>query len=82
MQANSYLISFVMSNPTQNQPEVHRSYSIAQRTQYLVITIYIHIFVYICIVVFLPGISHEQRILVGDSSWGLKESDTTEQLRL
>ena len=30
--------------------------------------------------VFLPGESHGQRSLVGYSSWGLKESDTTEQL--
>ena len=30
--------------------------------------------------VFLPGESHEQRRLVGYSSWGQKESDTTEQL--
>ena len=28
--------------------------------------------------VFLPGESHGQRRLVGDSSWGLKESDMTE----
>ena len=28
--------------------------------------------------VFLPGISHEQRSLVGYSPWGHKESDTTE----
>ena len=28
----------------------------------------------------LPGESHGQRSLVGYSSWGLKESDTTEQL--
>ena len=30
--------------------------------------------------VFLPGISHGQRSLVGYSPWGRKESDTTEQL--
>ena len=30
--------------------------------------------------VFLPGESHGQRSLVGYSSWGRKESDTTEQL--
>ena len=30
--------------------------------------------------VFLPGKSHGQRILVGDSPWGRKESDTTEWL--
>ena len=30
--------------------------------------------------VFLPGEFHGQRSLVGDSSWGLKESDMTEQL--
>ena len=30
--------------------------------------------------VFLPGESHGQRSLVGYSLWGLKESDTTEQL--
>ena len=30
--------------------------------------------------VFLPGKSHGQRSLVGYSSWGHKESDTTEQL--
>ena len=30
--------------------------------------------------VFLPEKSHGQRSLVGYSSWGLKESDTTEQL--
>ena len=30
--------------------------------------------------VFLPGESHEQRSLVGYSSWGHKELDTTEQL--
>ena len=30
--------------------------------------------------VLLPGKSHGQRILVGYSPWGLKESDTTEQL--
>ena len=29
--------------------------------------------------VFLPGKSNGQRSLVGYSSWGLKESDTTEQ---
>ena len=28
--------------------------------------------------VFLPGESHGQRILVGYSPWGRKESDTTE----
>ena len=32
--------------------------------------------------VFLPGKSHGQRSLVGHSPWGLKESDTTEQLTL
>ena len=30
--------------------------------------------------VFLPGESHGQRSLVGDSPWGHKESDTTEPL--
>ena len=30
--------------------------------------------------VFLPGESYGQRSLVGYSSWGRKESDTTEQL--
>ena len=30
--------------------------------------------------VFLPGESHGQRSLVGDSPWGCKESDTTEWL--
>ena len=30
--------------------------------------------------VLLPGKSHGQRNLVGDSPWGRKESDTTEQL--
>ena len=30
--------------------------------------------------VLLPGESHGQRSLVGDSPWGLKESDKTEQL--
>ena len=30
--------------------------------------------------VFLPGKSHGRRSLVGYSPWGLKESDTTEQL--
>ena len=30
--------------------------------------------------VFLPGESHGRRILVGYSSWGRKESDTTERL--
>ena len=30
--------------------------------------------------VFFPGKSHGQRNLVGYSPWGLKESDTTEQL--
>ena len=30
--------------------------------------------------IFLPGESHGQRSLVGYSPWGLKESDTTEQL--
>ena len=30
--------------------------------------------------VFFPGKSHGQRILVGYSPWGCKESDTTEQL--
>ena len=30
--------------------------------------------------VFLPGEFHGQRSLVGYSSWGQKESDTTEQL--
>ena len=32
--------------------------------------------------VFLPGKSHGQRSLVGYSSWGCKESDTTELLHL
>ena len=32
--------------------------------------------------VFLPGEFHRQRSLVGCSPWGLKESDTTEQLTL
>ena len=32
--------------------------------------------------VFLPGESHGQRILVGYSPWGCKESDTTEWLTL
>ena len=32
--------------------------------------------------VFLPGESHGQRILAGYSSWGCKESNTTEQLTL
>ena len=32
--------------------------------------------------VFLPGESHGQRSLVGYSSWGHKELDTTEQLSL
>ena len=32
--------------------------------------------------VFLPGKSHGQRSLVGYSSWGRKESDTTERLTL
>ena len=32
--------------------------------------------------VFLPGESHGQRILVGYSPWGYKESDTTEWLHL
>ena len=31
--------------------------------------------------IFLPGKSNEQRILVGYSPWGRKEPDTTEQLR-
>ena len=31
--------------------------------------------------IFLPGESHEQRSLAGYSSWGCKESDTTERLR-
>ena len=30
--------------------------------------------------VFLPGESHGQRILVGYSPWGCKESDMTERL--
>ena len=30
--------------------------------------------------VFLPGATHGRRSLVGYSPWGLKESDTTEQL--
>ena len=30
--------------------------------------------------VFLPGKSHEQRSLVGYSSWGHKESDMTEHM--
>ena len=30
--------------------------------------------------VFLPGKPHGQRSLAGDSPWGLKESDTTEQI--
>ena len=30
--------------------------------------------------VFLPGKSHGQRSLAGNSPWGRKESDTTEQL--
>ena len=67
-----------MSNSTQNQPEIHRSYNIAQRIQYLVVCMCVYIYMHT--VVFLPGISHEQRILVGYSPWGLKESDTTEQL--
>ena len=29
---------------------------------------------------FLPGKSHWQRVLAGDSPWGRKELDTTEQL--
>ena len=32
--------------------------------------------------VFLPGKFHGQRSLVGESSWGRKESDTTEQLSI
>ena len=32
--------------------------------------------------VFLPGESHGQRSLVGYSTWGLKESDMTEQLSM
>ena len=32
--------------------------------------------------IFLPGESHGQRLLVGYSPWGLKESDMTEQLTL
>ena len=32
--------------------------------------------------VFLPGESYGQRSLVGYSPWGLKESDTTEQLTM
>ena len=32
--------------------------------------------------VFLPGVFHGQRSLVGYSPWGRKESDTTEQLTL
>ena len=32
------------------------------------------------VTVFLPGESHGQRSLAGYSSWGRKESDTTEQL--
>ena len=32
--------------------------------------------------VFWPGESHGQRILVGYSSWGRKESDMTERLTL
>ena len=32
--------------------------------------------------VFLLGESHEQRSLVGYSSWGCKESDMTERLRM
>ena len=31
--------------------------------------------------VFLPGESHEQRSLAGCNPWGLKELDTTEQLK-
>ena len=31
--------------------------------------------------VFLPGESHEQRIIAGYSPWGLKESNITEQHR-
>ena len=31
--------------------------------------------------IFLPGESHGQRSLAGYSSWGCKESDTTERLR-
>ena len=31
-------------------------------------------------VVFMPGKSHGQRSLVGYSTWGHKELDTTEQL--
>ena len=31
---------------------------------------------------FLPGESHEQRSLVGYGTWGCKESDTTESLRV
>ena len=33
-------------------------------------------------VVFLPGESHGQRSLAGYSSWGCKESDTTEGLSI
>ena len=32
--------------------------------------------------VFLPGVVHGQRSLVGYSPWGCKESDTTEQLSI
>ena len=32
--------------------------------------------------IFLPGESHGQRSLVGDSPWGRKKSDTTEQLSM
>ena len=32
--------------------------------------------------VFLPGESHEQRSLVGYGTWGCKESDTTESLKV
>ena len=35
---------------------------------------------YYCILIFLPGKSHEQRSLVGYCLGGLKESDMTEQL--
>ena len=31
--------------------------------------------------VFLPGISHGQRSLVGYSPWGYKDPDTTERLK-
>ena len=60
----------------------------SERCVIFISIIYIYIYIYIYIwrrqwhptPVLLPGKSHGQRSLVGCSSWGHKESDTTERL--